>query len=196
MRLFALPLILVFYFLTAPFTVSLADESAPFGLTWGVSTAKLEASGVKLSQRPPDASGQRFAATNLPKALTDLQEVILSFGSDGRLHKVEAISNDFRHDLDGKRLKARYAALSRALAAKYGNGEVHHQISEPWTRPIDFLIGIHLGSSTYYTNFASKGVTVRLEIRASRRDVGRYALVFQYKEPSRDNDLSREKDVL
>ena len=43
-----------------------ADETAPFGLSWGVSVKKLEASGVRLSPRPQDESGLRFAASNLP----------------------------------------------------------------------------------------------------------------------------------
>ncbi len=173
-----------------------AEDSAPFGLTWGISAQKLKEAGVRLSARPQDESGLRYAATNLPKALADLKEVILSFGFDDRLHKVEAVSNDVRYDLDGTRLKARYESLSRALTAKYGKGEVHHRVNEPWTRPDDFLMGIHLGSSTYYTIFNARNVTVRLEIRASRRDVGSFVLTFRYREPVQDPNLSREKDVL
>ena len=196
MRFPVLSLVLLLALFTLPGTPVRADESAPFGLKWGISTEALKDSGVRLSPRPRDESGQRFAATQLPKALTDLKEVILSFGNDDKLHKVEAVSEDFRWDLDGTRVKARYNALSRALAAKYGKGETHHEINEPWTRPDNFLIGIHLGSSHYYTVFDSKTVKVRLEIRASRRDVGNYAIVFDYREPPTAGDLSREKDVL
>jgi hypothetical protein len=189
-------LVLLLVLLFFPVLPAHADESAPFGLKWGISVEELRNTGVRLYPRPRDESGERFAATNLPKALDDLKEVILSFGNDDKLHKVEAVSEDFRWDLDGTRVKARYNALSRALAAKYGKGETHHAINEPWTRPDNFLIGIHLGSSHYYTTFDSKTVKVRLEIRASRRDVGNYAIVFRYREPPPASDLSREKDVL
>ena len=196
MRILIYPLVLIFSALSGPFAAALADEGAPFGLSWGVSVEKLEASGVKLQLRQSDRSGARFAASNLPKALSDLGEAILSFGNDNRLHKVEAISEDVLGDLDGARLKARYAALSRALTAKYGKGVTRHEIPEPWTRPNDFLTGIYRGSSHYYTDFTGENVTVRLEIRASRRGVSNYALIFQHKKTPGDNELLPEKDVL
>jgi len=173
-----------------------ADDGAPFGLSWGVSAEQLEASGIKLQRRSPDESGGRFATTNLPKALSDLGEAILSFGNDNKLHKIEAISEDVIGDPDGTRLKARYAALTRALTSKYGQGVIRHEIVEPWTRPDDFLTGIYRGSSHYYTDFAGETVTVRLEIRATRRGISNYALIFQHKKTPRGNGLVPEKDVL
>ncbi len=196
MRILICPLVLILSFLSGPFAAALADEGAPFGLSWGVSVEKLKATGVKLQLRIPDKSGVRFAASNLPKALSDLGEAILSFGNDDQLHKVEAVSEDVVGDLDGTRLKARYAALSRALTAKYGKGVTRHEIPEPWTRPNDFLTGIYRGSSHYHTNFTGENVTVRLEIRASRRGVSNYVLIFQHKKTPRGNERLPEKDVL
>lgn len=196
MRFLICPLVLVFSVFSGPFAAALAESEAPFGLSWGVSVEQLKDSGVKLQLRLPDNSGVRFAAANLPKALSDLGEAILSFGNDDKLHKVEAISEDVTNDPAGTRLKGRYAALSRALTAKYGKGVVRHEIPEPWTRPNDFLTGIYRGSSHHYTDFAGENVTVRLEIRATRRGLSNYVLIFQHKKTPPGNGLQRERDVL
>lgn len=196
MRHSVVPLVVVLSVVLAPFTAAFADDGAPFGLSWGMSAGALEATGVPLQPRLSDESGVRYATTNLPKALSDMGEAILSFGNDNRLHKIEAISEDVVQDPTGARLKARYAELSRALTAKYGEGTVHHKISEPWTRPEDFLTGIYRGRSHYYTDFTGPNVTVRLEIRSSRRGISNYALIFQHGQTQRDRDLQREKDVL
>ncbi|MDA1327091.1 MAG: hypothetical protein O3C34_20420 [Proteobacteria bacterium] len=196
MRFLIYPLVLILSVLSGPFAAALAEPEAPFGLTWGVSVEQVQASGVRLQLRLPDNSGVRFAAANLPKALSDLGEAILSFGNNNKLHKIEAISEDVVNDPEGLRLKARYAALSRALTSKYGQGVIHHEIVEPWTLPDDFLTGIYRGSSHYYTDFTGENVTVRLEIRASRRGISNYAVTFQHMKAPRGNGLQREKDVL
>jgi hypothetical protein len=196
MRLFIYPLVLVLAVFSGPFAAAMADEGAPFGLTWDTSVEHLKASGIQLQLRQSDNSGVRFATTNLPKALSDMGEAILSFGNNNKLHKIVAISEDVTNDPAGTRLKARYAALSRALTAKYGKGVARHEILEPWTRPNDFLTGINRGSSYHYTDFAGENVTVRLEIRASRRGVSNYALIFQHKKTPRGNGRPPEKDVL
>jgi hypothetical protein len=196
MRFLIYPLVVILSVPCGLISAALADEGAPFGLTWGVTAKKLEASGVKLQSRQSDDSGVRFATTSLPKALSDLGEAILSFGNNDRLHKVEAIGEDVTGDPAGTRLKARYAALSRALTAKYGKGVARHEILEPWTRPNDFLTGIYRGSSHQYTDFTGENVTVRLKIRASRRGISNYVLIFQHKKTPRGNERLPEKDVL
>lgn len=196
MRRLFLPVVFIsFLFLGSIDTVS-AEPGAPFGLSWGASVEELKKSGVTLQNRNADGTGVRFAALKLPKALSDMGEAILSFGSDNRLHKIEAIGQDITNDPDGSRLKARYAALARALASKYGQGVSRHEIQEPWTRPNDFLTGIHRGFSHWYTNFSGDNVAIRLEIRASRRGISNYALIFQYKAPQKGNGSLQDKDVL
>ena len=196
MRILIYPLIVILSVLLGPFAAAVADDKAPFGLSWGDSEGKVKASGVELQARSSEDSGVRFAATNLLKPLSDLGEAILSFGNNDQLHKIEAIGEDVVNDPDGTRLKTRYTALSRALTAKYGKGVARHEIAEPWTRPNDFLTGIYRGTSHHYTNFAGANVTVRLEIRATRRGVSNYALVYQYKKTPRGNGLLPDKDVL
>ena len=196
MRILICPLVFILSVLPGPFTAAVADEAAPFGLTWGSAVEQLKASGINLQRRQSDGSGVRFSATSLPKALSDMGEAILSFGNNDKLHKIEAISEDVTNDPAGTRLKARYAALSRALTGKYGKGVARHEILEPWTRPNDFLTGIYRGSSHWHTDFTGANVTIRLEIRASRRGISNYVLTFQHKETPRGNAPLQDKDVL
>lgn len=162
-----------------------AQEEAPFGLSWGMSVGQLREAGVQLRALQADETGARYSTGDLPKMLADLDEVILSFGRNDRLYRVEAVSRDFLHDIDGSRIKPRYDALSRALAAKYGAGKVTHDINKPWDRPEHFLMGLYLGSSRYHTGFEGRNVSVRLAIEAKRRDTGVYVLTYLNKELER-----------
>jgi hypothetical protein len=174
-----------------------ADDSAPFGLVWGMSVEQLREAGVDLRALQADDTGVRYSTSNLPKMLADLDEAILSFGRNNRLYRVEAVSRDFLHDIDGSRVKARYEALSRSLAAKYGAGRVTHDINKPWDRPEHFLMGLNLGSSRYYTEFESRTVSVRLAIEAKRRDTGVYVLIYLNKELARrSGEGAGESEVL
>lgn len=162
-----------------------AQDDAPFGLSWGMSVGQLRQAGVHLRALQADETGTRYSTSDLPKMLADLDEVVLSFGRNDRLYRVEAVSRDFLHDIDGARVKARYDALSRALAAKYGAGRVTHDINRPWDRPEHFLMGLYLGSSRYHTDFEGRNVSVRLAIEAKRRDTGVYVLIYLNKELER-----------
>ena len=173
-----------------------AETPAPFGLTWGASVAEVRAAGVVLQRRNSDQSGVRLAANKLPKPLSDLGETILSFGNNDQLQKIEAIGEDVSNDPSGTRLKARYAALARALASKYGNGKSRHEIRMPFDRQNDFLMGIHRGFSHWYTDYVGDNVTVRLEIRASRRGISNYVLTFEHKKTQQGNRSLQDKDAL
>ena len=176
---------------------AVAQDDAPFGLTWGMSVEQLREAGVRLRALQADETGTRYSTGDLPKMLADLDEVVLSFGRNNKLYRVEAVSRDFLHDIDGSRVKARYEALSRALAAKYGAGKVTHDINRPWDRAEHFLMGLYLGSSRYYTDFASPNVSVRLAIEAKRRDTGIYVLTYLNKElERRSGERPGENEVL
>lgn len=166
-------------------TLAAADEEAPFGLSWGMPVEQLREAGVNLRALQADDTGARYSTSDLPKMLADLDEAILSFGRNNRLHRVEAVSRDFLHDTDGSRVKERYEALSRTLAAKYGAGKVTHDIDKPWDRPEHFLMGLNLGSSRYHTDFESRKIAVRLAIKAKRRDIGVYVLIYRNKDLER-----------
>ena len=196
MRYLIFTLLFSFFVLSAPNTAAGAESPAPFGLTWGASVEELKAADIRLQLRVSDISGIRFAATKLPKALSDLGEAILSFGKNDKLHRIEAIGEDVVNDLAGTRLKVRYAALARSLTAKYGPGVARHEIQEPWTRANDFLTGIYRGSSHHYTDFSGQNVMIRVEIRASRRGVSNYVLIFQHIKSKPGNGSVLEKDVL
>jgi hypothetical protein len=174
-----------------------ADSSAPFGLIWGMTLEAVEAKGAAVRPLFTDGPEKRVVVKKLPKMLNDMDEAILTFGPDNQLRRIESRGKDIRHDEDGAQLKARYKALSRALSGKYGKGETHHDISITWRKPTEFLMGLYRGDSVYYTTFKGEEVDVRLEIRATRRFVGHYRLIFEYSGIQDSGDKSsKERDIL
>jgi hypothetical protein len=188
----------VLCFLHAP--SSYADEGAPFGLSWGMSTEQLEELGVQLSEIESDDSGKRFQAKNVPKIIHDIDYVVISQGFNDILHRVVAVSESFQDDPYGSNVKERYQTLSGLLAQKYGPGDInHYQDTEMWKDADEFLMGIKTGRSWHYTDFLKGHVWVQVGIRASRSNTGYYVLIFQNTELEkgvREQSLEREKDAL
>src|ERR1700680_2297712 len=83
-------------------------DAAPFGLTWGMSTADVKALGVELTDDKQRVFGATFMATNLPKVLSDVGAVGLSFGYDDKLWRVAAVSRSFLNDASGNAVVHRY----------------------------------------------------------------------------------------
>jgi len=163
-----------------------AAELAPFGLSWGASKEQAEALGVQLTAAGQDENGKNFVAKNLPKILSDIKIVILSFGFNNQLHRVAAIGKNIDNDPYGSEVKKRYQSLSRLLTKKYGKGDVnHHQDTKVWTDADDFLMGLKQRRSWHYTDFARDNITIRLGIHGSSRDSGSYILIYQ------DEDLKK-----
>ena len=52
-------------------------RSALFGLSWGMSAEQVTELGVKLTDKSKGEFGTNYKATNLPKILSDVQEVYL-----------------------------------------------------------------------------------------------------------------------
>jgi hypothetical protein len=53
------------------------DREGPLGLVWASSKASVEAQGVKLKPISQKDFGESFEATDLPRALSDLQSTVL-----------------------------------------------------------------------------------------------------------------------
>ena len=79
-----------------------------FGLSWGMSIEKVTQKGVKLSDKGIDKYGVQYNGTNLPKMISDIENVTLYFGYNNRLWRIAAISELFRNDPYGSHVKTRY----------------------------------------------------------------------------------------
>jgi hypothetical protein len=95
-------------------------DEAMFGLRWGMTTAQVKASGVKLDFQEQEGDIKTYKAPSLPKGLSDFEGYALGFADD-KLAKIVAASKDITGDLTGSEGKARYEELKSMIAEKYGS---------------------------------------------------------------------------
>jgi hypothetical protein len=176
------------------------DNGAPFGLLWGMSAAQLKGLGVGLGERTEKDFGRSYSATKLPKMISDVSAVFVSFGYDDKLWRIAAVSRDFPNDPYGVAVQSRYDELVRVLGEKYGSGkQTRLQDSSLFTRPQDFLMGIQAGRTLVYTDFDSNLIHVQIGILASDSSTGYYRMIFENKRLRADFEKSKkthEKDAL
>jgi hypothetical protein len=158
------------------------NNSAPFGLEWGMSSAQVKGLGVDLAERSEKDFGQTYSARKLPKVISDVSSVFLSFGYDDKLSRIAAISKDFDNDPYGAAVQSRYDELARVLGDKYGPGtQTHYQDPNLFAGPQDFLMGIHAGRTFRYTDFDSHLLHVQIGIGATDSSTGYYRIIFENK---------------
>jgi hypothetical protein len=165
-----------------------------------MSAAEVRALGADLSEAKESDFGVSYAATKLPKVLTDVEMVLLSFGYNDKLWRVVAISRDFSNDPYGGALRQRYDELSRVLAEKYGRGtQFHRDDPNPYMGADDFLMAVHMGRAWHYTDYETDGLTVQLGVGASSSSNGYWKLIFvdkSLRKGFKQGKTEHEKEVL
>ena len=122
-----------------------ADLEGPLGLTWG-SADQVRALGADLKDGPQSDFGVSYAATKLPRAVSDQEVAFVSFGYDDKLWRAMAISRPFSSDPSGTNIRVRYQELSTVLAEKYGNLLGAQSRILIYKEPRYFLAGIEGGT--------------------------------------------------
>lgn len=174
------------------FSISFASHAraeqadAPFGLAWGKSVAEIKALDVVLEPIEKTEHGVNFRASNLPKRISDLGHVVLSFGFQDRLYRVAAVSEEFENDPYGASVKSRYKSLKSILEKKYGSGQTNHQRSDLWNEPDEFLMGLKTGRAWHYTNYRTENVSIQLGIRAISSSSAVYIIIYE------ENSIKKE----
>lgn len=173
---------------------------APFGLKWGLSAAEVLALGVGLEDKSDGEYGTDYLASRLPKTLSDVEHVILQFGSNDRLWRIVAASREFPNDPYGTKLLSRYDELEQILAEKYGPGTLTHEIDKDlWKDPDEFLMGVLKGRSWHYTTYKSEPVAIELSVRATDADSGYYVIIYKHLDLSKEHTTgksAKEKGAL
>jgi hypothetical protein len=148
------------------------EDTAPFGLRWMASTAEIEALGVALTPMDIAMFGKSFAATNLPKALSDIDAVVLSFGYDDRLWRVVAIGKEFDNDRYGSQAKSRYDQLAASLAKSYTLTNTTHRPSSDsyYGKGDNFAYALSRNEAYWYSIYASPSAEIELSIDANHQD--------------------------
>jgi hypothetical protein len=100
-----------------------AGVTAPFGLTWGMSSEEVRKTGAQLAANAGRSEfGAAFTATNLSKVLTDTESVFLFFGYKDKLWRIAAAGRPMGPDPSGSQALARYQELATVLSDRYGRG--------------------------------------------------------------------------
>jgi hypothetical protein len=165
-----------------------ADKNAaPFGLLWAASAADTRSLGIDLKEVPQKDFGVSYVATKLPKILFDVEKVFVSFGYDDKLWRVAASSRSFENDPSGISVRARYDELASVLMEKYGNGRSSHsQDSELYKKSTEFVMGIKVGRSNWFTKFETNLLQIQLGIFADDSSTAHWLIIWENK-PLRAN---------
>ena len=174
-------LVLIFGFIALP--ASAQQVPAPFGLTWLASAQEIETLGVKLTEVTMADFGESYSATSLPKALSDLETVVLSFGYDDQLYRVGAISREFENDQYGIRVRERYEELRTALSRTYKAGTQRHVASTDsfFGKPDNFLYSLYKGEAYWYSLFSSSEADIELSLDATGSSDGYWRVIYTHR---------------
>jgi hypothetical protein len=157
-------------------------NAAPFGLIWTMSAADTRSLGVDLKEVSTKDFGASYVATKLSKILSDVENVFVSFGYEDKLWRVAAISKPFKNDPSGISVRARYDELGSVLAEKYGKGrQSHFQDTTMWKSSTEFVMGIKVGRSSWFTNFETNLLFIQLGIIADDSSTAQWRIIMENK---------------
>jgi hypothetical protein len=169
------------------------DQEAPLGLTWGAAPDEVRALGADLKEFSGTEFGTSFVATKLPRALSDQEGTILSFGYDGKLWRIVAVSKAFENEPSGSGLKARYQELLNILADKYGPPSSVQRLGDSiYADPQYFLAGINMGHTQWFSNFSTPSLAVQLGLTAQASSSGRWRIIYEEKSLRKAFDAARK----
>jgi hypothetical protein len=181
-RLAAGVLILAITLFAGNVSAQKADREGPLGLTWGAAPDEVRTLGADLKDISGTEFGTSFVATKLPRALSDQDATILSFGYDDKLWRMVAVSKTFEHDPSGNALKARYQELLNVLTEKYGPPSSVQRLGDSiYVEPQYFLAGIKGGHTYWYSNFSTPSLSVQLGLTADDSSSGRWRIIYEDK---------------
>ena len=174
---------------------------APFGLSWLASSDQVRSLGVNLSPIEIATFGKSFTATNLPKALSDLDEVYLSFGYDDRLFRVTAFGTENKDDGYGTRVKTRYEELATALTKTYTAGEIEQITSSDsyFGRPENFAYSIAKNEAYWFRLFTSSVADIELAVVVNGVDDTLWRMIYTHRAAETEFEKSKatqEQDAL
>lgn len=147
-------------------------STGPFGLEWMVTAEEVTQLGVTLTPFPNDTFGASFSATNLPKALSDMEMVVLSFGFDDKLWRVAALGTENANDKYGNSGKVRYNQLKESLSKTYDIGPSGERPSSDsyYGDPENFAYALSQNEAFWYSTFNSPLAEIELSLDSNHSD--------------------------
>jgi len=165
------------FLLSAP---AVAQETAPFGLRWGMTSAQAIAAGVQLVEPSKYLSGLTFMTRSLPEGLKDTGWSSLDFNKEGKLWRVSTKSTPFASDPFGRLVRARIDEIVDAISEK--NGEAQLVSVLPSTvklaQPDRFAESLYLKQRVYGFSWLTKAMIIDITAE-SEDDKTYYVLTYR-----------------
>jgi len=96
-------------------------EPAPFGLKWLATMEEIRYLHIRLTPIEVKDTPNSYKASNLPKAVSEFDQVIISFGDNDALWRIAAYGKPMNDDDQASKGLAQYNKYYKMLAKKYGN---------------------------------------------------------------------------
>lgn len=174
---------------------------APFGLLWGATYEETLSSGVILTRTEEKDYINSFIATQLPKPISAMRYVVLTFGEDNKLWRIIAYGNFIKDTPNAEKITKEYHRFYNMLNKKYGNAEEVftpkikqitktvdlgngrskqeiENIEEPIGNP-EFLSQLQKGEADLYATFYNDEVGAALSVNVDGN--GESYLILEYK---------------
>ena len=160
-----------------------AQDAGPFGLTWLVSTSDVEALGVSLAPLAGSDYGKAFTASGLPKALSDMETAILSFGYNDQLWRIVAFGKENDNDGYGSLAKARYADLATSLEKSYNVTGTYTRpaLDSFYAKPENFAYALSKNEAFWYSTYTSPVADIELSIDAVGVNDTYWRLIYSHR---------------
>ena len=108
---------------TKPIDTTTKYGESPFGMSWGATYNQTKALGVELKSIKRKDGINEFIVTQLPKPLSDFRQVIVSFGENNSLWKIDAYGRLIEDDDSVTKGLHLYHKYYKLLEMKYGNAK-------------------------------------------------------------------------
>lgn len=176
-------------------------DTAPFGLTWGLSITDIKNMGVVLEKTGEKDYVNSFSATYLPNPVNEFRDIVLTFGEEDQLWRILAYGNFIKDDAKASKVMNIYNRYYKLLTQKYGNAKQFYTpkvtnvdktvdigsgrtktVTEQRNEPIggaNFLQELQSGEATLYSTFENGKVGVALAVNVDGQ--GRSYIIIDYK---------------
>lgn len=157
-------------------------QAAPFGLIWGATINETRNQGIVLTAIEEKDYVNSFSAAKLPKPVSDIDKVDVTFGEENKLWRILAYGKLLDDDASASKVLREYKIYSALLAQKYGHKQefftpaqidvtekdaqgkdVTVQKDAPIGNP-DFLNQLQQGNAVLYSTYYNDEVGAALAI--------------------------------
>jgi len=140
-------------------TTSVAETTAPFGLTWGMSVEESRELGVILTSFPSKHMPEvdQYKVDELPKDLSNADFYFLDFDDEYGLQRITMASDRIYNDVYGDEGKKAYLSLRKSLEEKYGEPSPSYEMIglALWKEADEFYQCLNYEGCGYWRSFFS-----------------------------------------